>query len=230
MNPMMKTIGAITSVLALAACGASPEAPTESTAASSGALGTNLLLNPSFETANTNLVPLYSGFIDHGTCSAPAFAGWGTAALDWPATSNDLSFGTVTTWLTNEHSPTTAVGTHSILVASGTTDGGIAQQYLGNGNVAPLHQLLTVHVKVLAGRVSAGLGNNTWVGSQTSKWVWIDSKVDPNASGPQWETISVCAPVGVGANEVAFYALDVAPATFYVDDASVVVNSAACPF
>ncbi len=233
----------VSSLVALAACSGAPEsAPpagepsprAESTAQTSSALAypilpANLLYNPSFETANTALVPLYSGFVDHGSSSTSWFAGWGTAAYDWPATSNDLNYGTVTTWLTNEHSPTAPAGTHSILVAAGTSDGGIAQQYLGNGNSAPLHQLLTVHVKVLAGRVTAGIGNSTWTGAPSTNWVYVTSQNDPNVNGPQWETLSLCAPMGVGANEVIFYALNVAPATFYVDDASAVVNASVCP-
>ena len=39
----------------------------------------NYLYNPGFENADP-VVPLYSGFIDHGSANAPWFAGWASAA------------------------------------------------------------------------------------------------------------------------------------------------------
>jgi hypothetical protein len=236
---------ALSSLTALAACaGGAPGSPTGGGDPAEGQvkssellpypipilnLNPNLLLNPGFETPQTPLVPLYSGFVDRGNPPNAWFAGWGTAALDWPATSNELTYSTVTTWLTNEIWPGAAAGTHSILVADGTEDGGIAQQYLGNwtaGTTIPLHQLLTVHAKVLAGTLTIAIGNSTQT-NVTTTWAYGSSVVNPNTNGPQWETITKCAPPGVNANEVFFYALG-APATYYLDEASVVTSSA-CP-
>jgi hypothetical protein len=193
-------------------------------------LPTNLLYNPSFETPDLPLVPLYSGFVDRGNPPNAYFAGWGTAAQDWPATSNVLQYSTVTTWLTNVTGPGSAAGTHSILVANGTEDGGIAQQYLGGwtaGTTIPLHQQVTVQAKVLAGTLTVGIGNSSQTNVGTT-WAYGYSQVNPNTNGPEWETVSVCAPTGVNANEVIFYALGAA-ATYYLDNASVYTNASACP-
>jgi hypothetical protein len=200
-------------------------------------LDPNLLYNPGFETPDTTYVPLYAGLVDRGNPPNAWFAGWGTTALDWPATSNELSYSTVTTWLTNVTWPGDSASTHSILVACGTEDGGIAQQYLGNwtaNTTAPLHQQVTVHAKVIAGKLTVGIGNSTQtnLAATAPRWAYGTSLVDPNAAaGPQWETVSVCAPPGVQANEVIFYALEGGgPATYYLDDASVYwVSSSTCP-
>jgi len=190
----------------------------------------NYLYNPSFETPDLPLVPLYSGYVDRGNAPTAYFAGWGTAAEDWPATSNMLQYSTVTTWLTNVTGPGSAAGTHSILVANGTEDGGIAQQYLGGwtaGTTIPLHQQVTVQAKVLAGTLTVGIGNSSQTNAATT-WAYGNSQVNPNTNGPEWETVSVCAPTGVNANEVIFYALGAA-ATYYLDNASVSANATACP-
>ena len=231
----------------LAACAAAPygsspngsEDPTEGKAKSDELvispfppifLNPNLLLNPGFETAQLPLVPLYSGFVDRGNPPNAWFAGWGTAAEDWPATSNELTYSTVTTWLTNVTWPGDTASTHSILVANGTEDGGIAQQYLGGwtaGTTIPLHQQVTVQAKVLAGTLTVGIGNSSQTNAATT-WAYGNSQVNPNTNGPEWETVSVCAPTGVNANEVIFYALGAA-ATYYLDNASVSANATACP-
>ena len=239
----LMNVARLTALLApLAACAGAPTGsepggsdPTEGKVKTDEAfpilpLQTNLLFNPSFETPQLPLVPLYSGFVDRGNAPNAWFAGWGTAALDWPATSNMLEYSTVTTWLTNVTGPGSAAGTHSILVADGTEDGGIAQQYLGGwtaGTTIPLHQQLTVQAKVVAGKLTVGIGNSSQT-NVSSTWAYGYSQVNPNTNGPEWETISVCAPTGVNANEVIFYALGAA-ATYYLDNASVYTNATACP-
>src|SRR6202044_4325 len=98
------------------------------------------------------------------------------------------SYSTVTTWLTNEVWSGAVAGSHSILVADGTEDGGIAQVYWQNATASPLHQQLTVHAKVLAGKVALGIGNSSQTGVSTT-WAYGYSQIDPNANGPQWETV-----------------------------------------
>jgi len=80
--------------------------------------------------------------------------------------------------------------------------------------------------------VVAGIGR-AFVGNFAFNYAC--SQTDPNALdinrvpfGPQWEPLSVCAPAGVGANQVLIDALG-APAVFYVDAASVLPNGS-CPW
>lgn len=187
----------------------------------------NYLYNPSFETPDP-VVPLYSGFIDHGSANAPWFAGWASAAENWPATSNDLNYGTVTTWLTNERYGTSG---HSMLIAAGTNNGGVSQVYWQSASAAPLKQKFTVRVKVLAGQVTAAIGHAL---PNNFAFNYTYSVGNPNALlsdgtpvGPQWETLTVCAPAGIEANQVFVYAIN-APAVFYVDQALVWPDSN-CP-
>ncbi len=183
----------------------------------------NYLLNPGFETPDP-AVPLYQGMIAHGNSSAGWFAGWASAAENWPATSNDLNYGTVTTWLTNERYSSTG---HSMLIAAGTNNGGVSQVYWQSGTPA-LKQRFTVHVKVLSGQVVAGIGRSGY------GWSYVYSQNNPNmvlpdgtVVGPQWETLTTCAPAGVGANQVLIYASG-GPAVYYVDQANAFDDSS-CP-
>lgn len=177
----------------------------------------NLLLNPGFETPD-----LQSGFIDHGSANASWFAGWGTAAQDWPATSNDPNYGAIATWL----SPNVVHGGNtSMLVSATTANGGIAQQYLPNGTT-PAHQMFSVWLYVVAGQVTIGLGNGG-TGFATAK-------SDPSKLN-QWQAVSVCAPVqrSSNTNEVLIYTSNGAPAVYYADDAIVstpaIFGSYLCP-
>ncbi|HLL85479.1 MAG TPA: hypothetical protein VK420_22600 [Longimicrobium sp.] len=216
--------------LLLAGCG-NPEVLKEADAA--GSIGTqqdslypiiilNYLLNPGFETPDP-VVPLYDGEIAHATWQSAYFAGRASAAENWPATSN-FAYGTVSSWLTNERYSSSG---RSLLVAAGTQNGGVSQIYWQSGT-PPLKQKLTVRVKVVAGRVVAGIGRSGY------GWATTYSQANPNliqadgtAVGPQWETLSVCAPAGVGANQVYLYASG-GPAVYYLDAASVFDNSN-CP-
>lgn len=222
--------------LALTGCGA-PDTPAPTAQPSEPGAATetqqplvliiNYLCNGGFETADAN-VPLFDGAIAHGNSAAGYFAGGPSAAQCWPTTSNDLNYGNVTTWLTNEHYGSSG---RSLLVAAGTNNGGVSQVYWQSTSAPPLQQKLTVRVKVLSGQVVAGIGR-AFVGNFAFNYAY--SQTDPNALdingepfGPQWETLSVCAPAGVGANQVLIYALG-APAVYYVDAASV-LPSGTCP-
>ena len=216
--------------LALAACGG-PEAPVPSeqpkTAEQPLIIIPNYLCNGGFETPDAS-VPLFDGVIAHGNSAAGYFAGGPSAAHCWPTTSNDLNYGNVTTWLTHERYGTSG---RSLLLAAGTNNGGVSQVYWQSSGEPPLQQKLTVRVKVLSGQVTAGIGR-AFVGNFAFNYAY--SQGDPNALnadgtpvGPQWETLSVCAPAGVGANQVLIYAIG-APAVYYVDAASVFTSSG-CP-
>src|SRR5262249_8647511 len=158
---------------------------------------------------------------DHGNANNPWFAGWATAADSWPATSNDPNWGTVTTWLTRERSPAApTTARYSMLVAAGTSNGGISQVYYQSPTPAPLHQRVTAQIKVLSGRALVGIGNSS--APAPGNWAYTQTVLDPNAGGgPAWETVQLCAPVGVSANQILFYSAGFAPAVFYVDEVSV---------
>jgi hypothetical protein len=173
----------------------------------------NLLYNPAFESAD-----LASGYIDHSnTCQLPQFAGWGTAALDWPATSNDPVWGAIATWLRTDVVHT--AGGKSLLV-SATTGGngfgqasGIAQQFWTQPSPYTFNDSLRfgVWVYTVAGQVVIGLGSGlTGYVNKTS------------TKTGQWEYIETC---GNASNTVALiYALN-GPAVFYVDDAVVIATA-----
>lgn len=176
----------------------------------SGPASANLLFNPGFEVPDPNIP---SGFIDHGSQNASWFAGWGTAAASWPATSNDPNYGAIATWL---HSGVAHGGSTSMLVSATTANGGIAQQYLPQGQETPSHQRFSVWLYVVAGDVRIGIGNGaTGFNFQSA---------DPSKIN-QWQLVSVCAPPaprdGSNTNEVLIYTANGGPAVFYVDDASV---------
>jgi hypothetical protein len=188
----------------------------------------NYLYNPGFETPDP-FVPTYQGMLAHGNANAGWFAGWASAAENWPATSNDLNYGTVTTWLTNEHYGSSG---KSMLIAAGTNNGGVSQVYWQSTSEPPLKQKFTVRVKVVAGQVTAGIGR-ALPGNFAFNYAY--SQNDPNTvladgtvQGPQWETLTVCAPVGIGANQVLIYSIG-APAVYYVDAANVFTDTTNCP-
>lgn len=169
----------------------------------------NYLYNPGFETPDPNIS---SGFIDHGSANASWFAGWGTAAQDWPATSNDLNYGAIATWLTPN---VVHGGATSMLVTATTTNGGVGQQYMPNGPT-PLHQRFGVWLYVVAGQVTIGLGN--------ASTGFATAYSDP-AKTNQWQYVSVCAPptrnIYSNTNQVVLYTTNGKPAIFYADDADV---------
>jgi hypothetical protein len=219
----------------LASCVAAPESTDEgddesAIGESEQAVGYGLALNGGFETPEAG-IPLYSGFIDHGNAVNGWFAGWATAAQSWPATSNDLNWGTVTTWLTSHRypmAPTTA--RYSLLVAAGTSNGGISQVYYQSPTPSPLYQRVTAQLKVLSGNVLVGIGNSS--SPAPVKWAYGQSAINPNTNpgGPAWETVQVCAPTGVSANQILFYSAGGAPAVFYIDEVSVLQTTPAiCP-
>jgi len=176
-----------------------------------GQASANLLLNPGFEVPDPNIP---SGFIDHGSAQASWFAGWGTAAESWPATSNDLNYGAIATWL---QSDVIHGGSSSLLVSATTTNGGIAQQYLPTGQATPAHQRFSVYLYVVTGQVFIGLGAGATGFATASS--------DPTKLN-QWQLVSVCAPpVRSGGtsntNLVLIYTANGEPAIYYADDASV---------
>ena len=164
----------------------------------------NLLYNPGFETAQAGIP---SGFIDHGNSSAAWFAGWGTAADSWPATSNDLNYGAIATWLKTDVVHT--ANKRSLLVSATTTNGGIAQQYWTSASPPPNNTYLrfSVWVYTVTGQVTIGLGSGatgftTRTSTQTGKWEYLQT------CGTSFN------------NEVLIYTIG-GPAVYYVDDANV---------
>ncbi|WP_437707298.1 hypothetical protein WMF45_26555 [Sorangium sp. So ce448] len=164
----------------------------------------NLLLNPGFENAQAGIP---SGFIDHGSANASWFAGWGTAADSWPATSNDLNYGAIATWLKTDVVHT--ANKRSLLVSATTTNGGIAQQYWTSASSPPNNAYLrfSVWVYTVTGQVTIGLGSGgtgytTRTSTQTGKWEYLQT------CGTSFN------------NEVFIYTIG-GPAVYYVDDANV---------
>ncbi|WP_437274438.1 hypothetical protein WME90_24635 [Sorangium sp. So ce375] len=164
----------------------------------------NLLYNPGFETAQAGIP---SGFIDHGNANASWFAGWGTAADSWPATSNDLNYGAIATWLKTDVVHT--ANKRSLLVSATTTNGGIAQQYWTAASPPPNNTYLrfSVWVYTVTGQVTIGLGSGatgytTRTSTQTGKWEYLQT------CGTSFN------------NEVYIYTIG-GPAVYYVDDANV---------
>ncbi|WP_437902158.1 hypothetical protein WME95_26295 [Sorangium sp. So ce327] len=164
----------------------------------------NLLINPGFENAQAGIP---SGFIDHGNANASWFAGWGTAADSWPATSNDLNYGAIATWLKTDVVHT--ANKRSLLVSATTTNGGIAQQYWTSASPPPNNAYLrfSVWVYTVTGQVTIGLGSGgtgytTRTSTQTGKWEYLQT------CGTSFN------------NEVLIYTIG-GPAVYYVDDANV---------
>ncbi|WP_437520339.1 hypothetical protein WME79_26485 [Sorangium sp. So ce726] len=164
----------------------------------------NLLYNPGFENAQAGIP---SGFIDHGNANASWFAGWGTAADSWPATSNDLNYGAIATWLKTDVVHT--ANRRSLLVSATTTNGGIAQQYWTSASPPPNNAYLrfSVWVYTVTGQVTIGLGSggtgyNTRTSTQAGKWEYLQT------CGTSFN------------NEVYIYTIG-GPAVYYVDDANV---------